>query len=127
MEWRFEGGGPIYAQIVAAVKLAVASGELRPGERVPGVRELALEAGVNPNTMQRAMAELEREGLLYSQRTAGRFVTEDAGTVAAARRELAEGYVRTFLDAMRRLGLKKDEIHKLLEAEKEEQNAGTGM
>ena len=72
MEWRFNGGAPIYTQIVDAVKLAIVSGELPPGARLQGVRELALEAGVNPNTMQRALSELEREGLVYSVRTAGR-------------------------------------------------------
>lgn len=127
MEWRFEGGAPIYAQIVDALKLAIASGGLPPGERVPGVRELALEAGVNPNTMQRALSELEREGLLHSQRTAGRFVTDDSEAVAAVRRELAQGYARRFLDAMGKLGMKTEEIIKLLEEKKEDGYADPGM
>ncbi len=124
MEWRFEGGAPIYAQIVGTVKLAIASGELPPGERLPGVRELALEAGVNPNTMQRALTELEREGLVYSQRTAGRFVTDSAEAVEAARRELADGTVKTFLTAMRRLGFEREEILNLLEREENHDDSG---
>ncbi len=120
MEWSFDGGAPIYTQIVDAVKLAIASGALRPGERLPGVRELAVEAGVNPNTMQRALSELERQGLVYSVRTAGRYVTDDGTAVREARRELADGYVRSFLASMERLGMAKSDILKLLEADKEE-------
>lgn len=117
MEWRFEGGAPIYAQIVGAVKLAIVSGELPPGARLQGVRELALEAGVNPNTMQRALSELERQGLLYTLRTAGRYVTGDEAVIRAARRELAGGYVDAFLTAMERLGMEKSDMIKLLEAD----------
>ena len=120
MEWRFEGGAPIYAQIVGAVKLAIVSGELPPGARLQGVRELALEAGVNPNTMQRALSELERQGLLYTLRTAGRYVTGDEAVIRAARRELAGGYVDACLTAMGRLGMEKSDMIKLLEADKEE-------
>ena len=74
MEWKFTDDAPIYQQIMNIMKQQIASGELTPGQKLSSVREMALEAGVNPNTMQKAMAELEREGLLYSQRTAGRFV-----------------------------------------------------
>ena len=126
MEWRFDGSAPIYAQIVDAVKLAIASGELAPGERLPGVREMALEAGVNPNTMQRALAELERQGLVFAQRTSGRFVTESDRTVARARREMAEETVQKFMEAMTRLGIDKEGIIKLLVAEKEEKNGDSG-
>ena len=119
MEWRFDGGAPIYTQIVDAVKLAIVSGELPPGARLQGVRELALEAGVNPNTMQRALAELEREGLVYTLRTAGRYVTDDEAAIKAARRELAGGYAETFLTAMGRLGMDKRDIIKLLEQDRE--------
>ena len=118
MEWKFNGGAPIYTQIVDAVKLAIVSGELPPGARLQGVRELALEAGVNPNTMQRALSELEREGLVYSVRTAGRYVTGDDAAIQEVRRELAGGYAAAFLTAMERLGMEKSEIIKLLEADK---------
>lgn len=120
MEWKFNGGAPIYTQIVDAVKLAIVSGELPPGARLQGVRELALEAGVNPNTMQRALSELEREGLVYSVRTAGRYVTGDDAAIQEVRQELAGGYAAAFLTAMERLGMEKSEIIKLLEADKEE-------
>ena len=77
MKWQFSNSAPIYAQLIEQIKMAIVSGEFPAGERLPSVRELAAETGVNPNTMQRAMTELERDGLVYSQRTAGRFVTEN--------------------------------------------------
>ena len=76
MDWKFTDDAPIYQQIMNIMKRQIASGELKAGQKLSSVRELALEAGVNPNTMQKALAELEREGLVYSQRTAGRFVAE---------------------------------------------------
>ena len=76
MAWKFNNESPIYLQIVEIIKTQIAQGVLKPGDQVPAVRELAVTAGVNPNTMQKALAELEREGVLYSQRTAGRFVAD---------------------------------------------------
>ena len=78
MRWNIRSDAPVYSQLVEHIKLAIVSGEFPLGSRLPSVRELAAEAGVNPNTMQRAFAELEREGLVLTQRTAGRTVTEDA-------------------------------------------------
>ena len=80
MEWDIRNDQPIYTQLIQQVTLAILSGTFPCGGRLPPVREMAAEAGVNPNTMQRALAELERTGLVYTQRTAGRFVTEDAAT-----------------------------------------------
>ena len=114
MNWSFQGDVPIYTQLVEQIKAAIATGVYQPGERLPSVRDLATEAGVNPNTMQRALAQLESEQLVYSQRTAGRFVTEDRGVIDAAKRELAQRYVASFLAAMRRLGLDQEEIDDLL-------------
>ena len=122
MKWQFSNSAPIYAQLIEQIKMAIVSGEFPAGERLPSVRELAAETGVNPNTMQRAMTELERDGLVYSQRTAGRFVTEDGGTIAAARHDLARRHVESFLSAMAGLGYERTEIEDLLrqEPEKEE-------
>ena len=117
MNWQFSGDAPIYAQLVEQIKLGIVSGTLPPGERLPSVRDLAMEAGVNPNTMQRALTELEREGLVYSQRTAGRFVTEDGKMIEEAKRGLAETHIRVFLAAMSRLGYQKEEILTLIRQE----------
>ena len=89
MEWNIQGGRPIYAQLIEQVTLAIVSGVYAPGERLASVRELAMQAGVNPNTMQRALAQMEEQGLLYTQRTAGRFVTEDVSVIRQARQRLA--------------------------------------
>lgn len=123
MQWQFSNDAPIYTQLIQQVKVGIVTGAFPPGERLPSVRDLATEAGVNPNTMQRALAELERDGLVYSQRTAGRFVTEDNTMINQAKRSLAERHVKTFLEAMLRLGFRKDEIIDLISKELGEEEA----
>lgn len=123
MLWLFSGDAPIYSQLIEQIKVGIVSGVFPPGERLPSVRDLATEAGVNPNTMQRALAELERDGLVYSQRTAGRFVTEDNTMINTAKRSLAERHVKTFLEAMLRLGFQRDEIIDLISKELGEEEA----
>ncbi len=123
MQWQFSNDAPIYTQLIQQVKVGIVTGAFPPGERLPSVRDLATEAGVNPNTMQRALAELERDGLVYSQRTAGRFVTEDNTMINTAKRSLAERHVKTFLEAMLRLGFQKDEIIDLISKELGEEEA----
>jgi len=130
MQWQFSNDAPIYTQLIQQVKVGIVTGAFPPGERLPSVRDLATEAGVNPNTMQRALAELERDGLVYSQRTAGRFVTEDNTMINQAKRSLAERHVKTFLEAMLRLGFQREEIIHLIEQELGEEGdgyAGTGV
>ncbi|MCI9113302.1 GntR family transcriptional regulator [Oscillibacter sp.] len=123
MQWQFSNDAPIYTQLIQQVKVGIVTGAFPPGERLPSVRDMATEAGVNPNTMQRALAELERDGLVYSQRTAGRFVTEDNTMINTAKRSLAERHVKTFLEAMLRLGFQKDEIIDLISKELGEEEA----
>ena len=130
MRWQFSNDAPIYSQLIEQIKVGIVSGMFAPGERLPSVRDLATEAGVNPNTMQRAMTELERDGLVYSQRTAGRFVTEDRTMIEAAKRELAERHIRTFVAAMLRLGYEQNDIAALLKqesAEEEKTDVGFGV
>ena len=104
MVWNFSDNRPIYTQIIEHIKRETVSGGLAPGDRLKSVRELAEEAGVNPNTMQRALAELERTGLIYSQRTSGRFITEDSALIAAMKAELANEKISEFLKNMEQLG-----------------------
>ena len=115
MQWNFDGNAPIYTQLVDQIKLGIVSGEWIPGQRVPAVRELAVEAGVNPNTMQRALQELERQGLMFSQRTSGRFVTEDTEMIEDAKRTLANRHITAFIRQMQALGYTRQEIVALLE------------
>ena len=124
MDWKFRGDLPIYSQLVEQIKLGIVSGSFLPGERLASVRDMAMEAGVNPNTMQRALQELERDGMVYSQRTAGRFVTEDMRVIERAKKQFAEEQIRSFLEAMKKLGYQREEIVSLLE-EKEEENANS--
>ena len=117
MKWQFSSDVPIYAQLIAQIQTTIVSGTWPPGERLPSVRDLAAEAGVNPNTMQRAMTELERQGLVYSQRTAGRFVTEDRARIEQARLQCAQRQIQTFLEGMEQLGYTPEEIRLLVEQE----------
>ena len=122
MKWSFSNDIPIYAQLIEQIKVGIVTGSFAPGERLPSVRDLAMEVGVNPNTMQRALAQLESEGLVYSQRTAGRFVAEDGAKISAAKRALAKRHARTFLAAMRSLAVSKEDVLELIEAEFGEEN-----
>lgn len=119
MEWTFRSDRPIYVQLAEQITAAVASGVWTPGERLPTVRELAAQAGLNPNTVQRAMLELEQRGLIYTQRTNGRFVTQHSAAVEAARKQLAQECVRSFLEEMARLGYSAEAVQQMMQSEKE--------
>ena len=120
MNWQFSNDAPIYTQLVRQIRAGIVSGAFSPGERLPSVRDLAMEAGVNPNTMQRALAELERTGLVYTQRTAGRFVTEDAAVIDSAKQELAHQQIGAFLRRMERMGYDREQAAQLVRSWKEE-------
>lgn len=110
MAWEFKNGIPIYLQIMEGIKTRIAGGLLPPGSKLPSVRDLAAQAGVNPNTMQRAMTQLEQEGLLYTQRTSGRFVTEDEVKMKELRSSLSERYVEELFTQLSRIGMTREEI-----------------
>lgn len=114
MQWNLSDDRPIYAQLMETITLAIASGALPAGSRLPSVRDLAAEAGVNPNTMQRALSELERTGLLYSQRTAGRFVTDQTEHIRKKRKELAMEQIQIFLSSMKDMGYTAEETVELI-------------
>ena len=120
MTWDFSGDRAIYVQIAEQVKLRIIAGIYPVGTRLPSVRELAAEASVNPNTMQRALSDLEREGLLYSERTSGRFVTEDSAMIAKAKAALAQEVIDDFFARMERLGYSRAAArHQILDTEGE--------
>ncbi len=115
MAWEFDSERPIYAQIVEKLSVEIAAGRLTPGERMPSVRDLAAEAGVNPNTVQRALAELERNGLVIAMRGgAGRFVSEDTAAKDETRDRLIAEKAYGFIESVRALGLTDDEIIALI-------------
>lgn len=101
---------PIYLQILQGIRQKIASGEWPPGTRVPPVRELSVQLGVNPNTAQRSLTELEREGLVYAERTAGRFITGDTERIRALRARMAEEYARQYHRQMLALGCAPEEM-----------------
>ena len=115
MEWDIRNDQPIYTQLIQQVTLAILSGTFPCGGRLPPVREMAAEAGVNPNTMQRALAQLETEGLVRTERTAGRYVTEDRALIEQLRAEAARNLTAEFLEKMRGIGYGPEQAAALLE------------
>ncbi len=115
MSWNLDSSRPIYAQIVEKVSLDIVSGKYQPGDKLPSVRDLAAQAGVNPNTMQKALSELERENLVDSARTSGRFITEDKAMIEKMREELASTQIKEFLNKMSQMGFDYEKTITLLE------------
>lgn len=123
MTWNLDSSRPIYLQIIERVQMDIITGRYQPGDKLPSVRDLAQEAAVNPNTMQKALSELERSGLIYSQRTSGRFITEDKELIHQMKKELAAAEVSAFVAHMKQLGITPEEIRQLLaETIEEEEN-----
>lgn len=110
MAWNLDSDRPIFLQIVERIQMDIISGKYAPGDKLPSVRDLASEAAVNPNTMQKAFTELERTGLVYSMRTSGRFITEDITMIEELKSSLAKEKINEFLELMQNLGYKNDEI-----------------
>ena len=115
MDYIFDNERPIYVQLVEKVRIEIISGKLKTGERIPSVRELAITARVNPNTMQKALAELENEGLVYTERTNGKFVTDNKELIAKIKKELAEEKVNNYLKDMEKIGISKREAIEYLQ------------
>lgn len=114
MAWTLNSDRPIYAQLLEKLKMQIVSGFYQPGDRLPSVRDLAQEASVNPNTMQKAFTELERSGLIITQRTSGRIVTEDINMIKEIQLELAKENIKAFLENMKQLGYTETEIVTLI-------------
>ncbi|MBQ3665558.1 MAG: GntR family transcriptional regulator [Lachnospiraceae bacterium] len=114
MAWDFESDRPIYTQLLEKIQLMIISGKFKPGDRLPSVRDLSSEAAVNPNTMQRALQELERQGLVYSQRTSGRMVTQDTELIKSVKEKVAINHVKSFLETMNELGFEQQEIQGII-------------
>ncbi len=115
MAWNLDSSRPIYAQIIEKVQLDIIAGIYRPGDKLPSVRDLAAVAGVNPNTMQKALSELERNGLVHSLRTSGRFITEDKDMIERMREDLASAHIQEFLEKMGQMGFDSKKIIELIQ------------
>lgn len=116
MTWDLNNDRPIYAQIVEKIEMQIVSGYYKPGDKLPSVRELAAEAGVNPNTMQKAFGELERSELIVTQRTSGRVVTEDGALIQNIKADIAKEQIKIFFDKMKELGFEVEETMALIES-----------
>ena len=110
MNWNFVDGMPIYLQIIDELTTRIARRDYLPGEKLPSVREVAIEAGVNPNTVQRALTELERRGLVRTERTSGRFVTEDESVLKEIHNNLSSEYIAEMIQKLRNIGMSDKEI-----------------
>ena len=110
MAWKFKSGLALTVQIVDKLRADILKGEYVSGGQFPTVRQLAYDAGVNPNTMQKALVELEDDKLIYTERTNGKFVTDDKKLLKKFREELAKEKVITFVDDMKFIGFSKEEI-----------------
>jgi len=109
MKWNLDSDRPIFSQIIEIIQRDIVSGVLEPGEKLPSVRCLAADASVNPNTVQKAFSELERMGLIYSQRTSGKFITEDVKMIEEKKKDIAGAIISNFLKSMEQLGFTKEE------------------
>ncbi|SFC29479.1 GntR family transcriptional regulator [Clostridium uliginosum] len=115
MIWEFKDERPIYIQLMEQIQLKIVSNMYKAGEKIPSVRDLASEASVNPNTMQKALTELERKGLVFSQRTSGRFITEDVQMINNMRNDLAKEKIQEFFFSMGKIGYNKKETIEIVE------------
>jgi GntR family transcriptional regulator len=109
MKWELDSERPVYIQLIEQIQTGIISGYYKPGDKLPSVRDLAAEATVNPNTMQKALAELERTGLIYTNRTSGRFITSDEAMIKKLKGMSAKELVQDFLDRMKQLGYEPEE------------------
>lgn len=110
MPWELKNDRPIYTQLIEQIELMIFSGVYPPGSKLPSVRDMAQEAAVNPNTMQRALAKLEDDGLIITYRTSGRSITEDARMIERAKTKLAQEQISEFLEKMQLMGFEQKEI-----------------
>lgn len=114
MDYQFTNDKPIYLQLMDVFKAGIISGELQEGSRLESVRDLAVKAKVNPNTMQKALSELERLGLIRTERTSGRFITDDKEKLLAMKKEMASEEIIAFLEKMKALGFSKEDVIQLI-------------
>ena len=112
--WSFTNDKPVYVQIIDELMSRIASGVYQPGERIPSVRDLAEEARVNPNTMQRALAEIERSGYIISLRTSGRFITEDSELIAQLSDQRADEVIGSFCETIRKIGISPEQAIEMI-------------
>ena len=115
MEYVFDNERPIYIQLVEMIRIDIVSGKFQKGQKLPSVRELALMMKVNPNTMQKALVELENEKLIYTERTNGKYVTEDEKLIEKIKKQVAQELVNNYLHSMENIGISYESALKYLQ------------
>jgi GntR family transcriptional regulator len=110
VKWEINSERPVYLQLIEQIQAAIISGYFKPSDKLPSVRDLAAEASVNPNTMQKALSELERSGLIYSNRTSGRYITSDLSLIKKLKGQSAKNLIIDFLERMKQLGFDEEEV-----------------
>lgn len=115
MQWEINSDRPVYLQLIEQIQVGIISGQYNAGDKLPSVRDLAADAAVNPNTMQKALSELERTGLVYANRTSGRFITSDTELIQELKKQSARSQIKEFLDRMALLGFEPKETLILIE------------
>lgn len=110
MQWNIDSERPVYIQLIEQIQAGIISGYFKLGDKLPSVRDLAAEAGVNPNTMQRALSELEQTGLVYSNRTSGRYITSDIEMIKNLKSQSAKNIILDFIEKMKLIGYEEEEI-----------------
>ena len=122
MSWKFSPDRPVYVQVAERMRNLIISGQYPPGGQIPSVRQIALDAAVNPNTVQRAVAELESEGLIVSHGTVGNFVTDDEGTISLCKKSRAGALVDEFIKSAAELSISKEELIEMIKEETDERS-----
>jgi len=123
--WQLANDRPIFQQIIDKITADIACGKYQPGQRLEAVRTFALEAGVNPNTMQHALSELERSGLVFSRRGEGRYVTEDTEQIKALTDSIINQKTEEYISSLMTLGFRHDEIIAHIKKKMEEEENGS--
>jgi GntR family transcriptional regulator len=109
MQWDLDSERPVYIQLIEQIQAGIISGHFKPGDKLPSVRDLAADATVNPNTMQKALVDLERTGLIYTNRTSGRFITSDEAMIKKLKEQSAVELVQEFIERMKQHGFEPEE------------------
>lgn len=109
MKFNFNNDRPIYIQLVEQLQIHIISGQLKPGEKMPSIRDLAISCRVNPNTLQKALNELEDKKVIYTERTSGKYVTQDNKIIEKLKENIATTKVKTYLTDMESIGFTKEQ------------------
>lgn len=117
MKFVFDNDRPIYIQLVEQLKIYIISNKLEPGSKIPSVRDLAITSKVNPNTVQKALQELENEALIYTERTNGKFVTNDVDLIQELKNKLVKDKIDVLINEMKQIGITKAELLEYLRGE----------